>query len=186
MKWQPNLYWGKHWPISSANLWVCSTTSCDPTGAGILDNQGCIAIYWYAFGLYLWQWFICCRLILTTSLIKVAPNIITFDCLNIIISLSYLLIIIVCINRQILMTCTRNKTLLCLTKCLSLWMMYEKDRYVHSPKSTKSTVISTYRFFCWKGCLQGWHIGGILPITDMPILIYKKMQKCRTLVNIMR
>ena len=42
MKGWPNLHRGKHWPISSANLWVCLTTSCDPTGAWILDNQG-----WY-------------------------------------------------------------------------------------------------------------------------------------------
>ncbi len=41
MKGRPNLHWEKHCPISSANLWVCSATSCDPTGAGILDNQGC-------------------------------------------------------------------------------------------------------------------------------------------------
>ncbi len=31
-----------HRPMNSGNLWRCSTTFCDPTDAGILDNQG-----WY-------------------------------------------------------------------------------------------------------------------------------------------
>ncbi len=39
MKGRPNLHREKLWSISNANLWVCSTTSCDPTGAGNLDNQ---------------------------------------------------------------------------------------------------------------------------------------------------
>ncbi len=31
---------GTCWPINSANLWVCATISCGPTGTRIPENQG--------------------------------------------------------------------------------------------------------------------------------------------------